>query len=80
MQNSFSTDFEPSMATLNAGSEKTLGIFCFGCFKLQNTVRYCRILILLYQLGKKLDIPASVFSAVSDRRPDNNQLKEIRSF
>ena len=26
------------MATLNAGSEKPLGLFCFGCFRLQNTV------------------------------------------
>ena len=26
------------MATLNAGSEKPLGLFCFGGFRLQNTV------------------------------------------
>ena len=34
----FSTDFEPPMATWNAGSEKPLGLFCFGCFRLGNTV------------------------------------------
>ena len=26
------------MATLNAGSEKPLGLFRFGCFRLQNAV------------------------------------------
>ena len=28
------------MATLNAGSEKPLGLFSFGCFRLQNAVNY----------------------------------------
>ena len=26
------------MATLNPGIEKPLGLFCFGCFRLQNAV------------------------------------------
>ena len=39
----FSTDFEPPMATLHAGSEKPLGLFCFGCFRLGNTVDVFRL-------------------------------------
>ena len=35
----FLTSFESPMVTLHVGSEKFLGIFCFGCFRLQSAVK-----------------------------------------